>query len=76
MCLVSVKARKGHQIPQAGVMGSFELPCRYWELNLGPPKEQPVLLTPGREAISENINNSSPPPPPPSCSSSANPGAA
>jgi hypothetical protein len=26
-------------------MGSCDLPCGYWELNLGPLQEQPVLVT-------------------------------
>ena len=28
-----------------GVTDHCELPCRYWKLNLGPLKEQPVFLT-------------------------------
>ena len=31
--------------PETGVTDSCELPCGYWELNLGPLKEQPVPLT-------------------------------
>jgi hypothetical protein len=27
-----------------GVRDSYELPCGCWELNLGPPEKQPVLL--------------------------------
>jgi hypothetical protein len=36
----------GSWIPlkQAGVIDSYELPRGCWELNLGPLKEQPVLL--------------------------------
>jgi hypothetical protein len=38
------------------VTDSFELPCGYWELNLGPLKEQPVLLTtkPSPRFLKEN----------------------
>jgi hypothetical protein len=28
-----------------GIIDSYELPCRYWESNLGPLEEQPELLT-------------------------------
>lgn len=31
--------------PETGVIDSYELPCRLWELNPGPLKEQLVLLT-------------------------------
>jgi hypothetical protein len=31
--------------PGAGVIGPCELACGFWELNLGPLEEQPVLLT-------------------------------
>ena len=31
--------------PGTGATDSCELPCGCWELNLGPPREQPVLLT-------------------------------
>ena len=33
-----------HQIPGTGVTDRGELPCRCWELNLGPLEEQPVLF--------------------------------
>ena len=29
---------------ETGIKGSYELPCGYWDLNLG-PMEEPVLLT-------------------------------
>jgi hypothetical protein len=29
----------------SGVTGSYELPCGYWEFNLGPLEEQPVFIT-------------------------------
>lgn len=32
--------------PGTGARAACELPCRPWELNTGPPKEEPVLLTP------------------------------
>ena len=31
--------------PGTGATDNCELPCGYWELNLGPLEEQPVLLT-------------------------------
>lgn len=41
LCLWSVpeKARKG-----TGVTGGCELPCMYWERNLDPLEEKPVLI--------------------------------
>jgi hypothetical protein len=30
--------------PGIALTDGSELPCRYWELNLGPPDEQPALL--------------------------------
>lgn len=37
--------QKNIRYPGTGVTDGFKLPCEYWELNLGPLKEQPVLLT-------------------------------
>ena len=37
--------RKGDGIPDTGVRDGCEPPCGFWELNLGPLKEQQVLLT-------------------------------
>jgi hypothetical protein len=33
------------RFPATGVTDSCELPCGFWELNLGPLEEQSVLLT-------------------------------
>ena len=40
------EVRRGCWLPSDGVVESCELPCGCWELNLGPLKDQPVLLTP------------------------------
>jgi E3 ubiquitin-protein ligase NEDD4 len=39
ICLRGVKS------PGTGVTDSCELPCGFWELNLGPLEKQQVLLT-------------------------------
>jgi hypothetical protein len=36
---------EGVRSPETGIANSCELPYECWELNLGPLKEQPVLLT-------------------------------
>lgn len=41
------EGQKNIRYPRAGVTDDFKLPCEYWELNLGPLKKQPVLLTIG-----------------------------
>ena len=41
----AMEDRKGRQISAVGVTDVWELPCGCWELNPGPLKEQPVLLT-------------------------------
>ena len=33
------------RFPGTGITENCELPCRSWELNPGPLKKQPVLLT-------------------------------
>lgn len=47
LCLVFVEVRRGSQFPETGVTDSCKFPCRSWELNLGPSKEQSLLLTTG-----------------------------
>jgi hypothetical protein len=42
MCLQ--RQEEGIGSPGTRITGC-ELPCRYWELNLDPQEEQPVLLT-------------------------------
>ena len=39
------KPEEGIGSPGAGVTNGCEPPCGCWESNLGPPGEQPVLLT-------------------------------
>lgn len=39
-CLGLPQAYKDHWIPEAAVIGSSELLCRYWELNAGSLNEQ------------------------------------
>lgn len=41
------EGQKNIRYPRTGVTDDFKLPCEYWELNLGPLKKQPVLLTIG-----------------------------
>jgi hypothetical protein len=36
---------EGVKCPGTGATDSCELPCGYWELNLDPLEEHPVLLT-------------------------------
>jgi hypothetical protein len=50
MSAVSSETRRGHWNSGTGVTDSSELPCGYWELNSGPPEEQPVLLIPEPQA--------------------------
>lgn len=45
VCLVPTEGRKGIGSPGIGVTVDCELPCGFWELNLCPLEEQPVLLT-------------------------------
>lgn len=45
VCLVPVEAGEGARCPRTDVADSYELPCRFWELNLQLLKEKPVLLT-------------------------------
>ena len=42
---VSMMPSEGVESSETGVTGGCELPCKCWELNLGPLLEQPVLLT-------------------------------
>lgn len=42
--LVPPEARKGHWSPWNWSY-RLESPCMWWESNLSPPEEQPVLLT-------------------------------
>ena len=44
LCL-NVFLCEGARYPGTGVIDNCKLPCGYWELNLGPLEEQPVLLT-------------------------------
>jgi hypothetical protein len=37
--------REGIEYPGTGLTDSCELSCGCWELNSGPPEEQPVLST-------------------------------
>jgi hypothetical protein len=43
--LTACMSVQGIRYPGTGVTDSFELPCRYWELNSGLLEEQLVLLT-------------------------------
>lgn len=45
VCLVPKEVRKSVEFPGTGVMDKCEPLCGCWELNLGLPQEQPVLLT-------------------------------
>lgn len=48
MCQMHISVQKpeeGIGSPGAGVIEGCELPWRYWELNLDPMEEQPVLFT-------------------------------
>jgi hypothetical protein len=38
------RSEEGIMAPRTGVTDNFELPWRYWELDLGPLKEQQALL--------------------------------
>lgn len=40
-----LKPDENMRSPGTGVIGSCELLCEYWDLNLGPVEKQPVLLT-------------------------------
>lgn len=42
--LVAMEVRRSHQIIAPRVMDGYELPCRCWDPNLGPMKEQHVPL--------------------------------
>lgn len=42
---VHAHSEEGVEFPRIGVTDGCELWCRHWELNLGPMKEQQVLLT-------------------------------
>jgi hypothetical protein len=42
---VLTRPEKGVRFSGLGVTGGFKLLCEYWESNLGPLQEQPVLLT-------------------------------
>lgn len=44
--------------PETGARAACELPRRPWDLNTGPPKEEPVLLTP-ESFLQGLISNSS-----------------
>jgi hypothetical protein len=44
VCLVPAEARSV-RAQETGVIDSCELPCGCWELNPGPLKEQPVLVS-------------------------------
>ena len=49
MCIAVLPACMSLKVPDPlglGVIDSCELPCWYWELNLGPLEEQLVLSTP------------------------------
>ena len=41
------EVRRGHWIPWNWSCGGYELPCGYWESNLGPLQGQQMLLTTG-----------------------------
>lgn len=43
-CLCEAKEDRHICFPGTGIIDSYELPGRYWEYNLDPQKEQPVLL--------------------------------
>lgn len=47
VCMGFFEGQKNIRYPGTGVTDGFKLPCEYWELNLGPLKKQPVLLTIG-----------------------------
>jgi hypothetical protein len=42
-----LRPEEGAGSPSTAVADGCELPCGYWEPNLGPLREQPVLLTTG-----------------------------
>lgn len=43
----AVPVEEGEDVgtPATGVLGAYELPCGYWQWNLGPLQDQQVLLT-------------------------------
>ena len=45
VCLLPEYTIEGIKSPRMRVTDSYELPCKCWQLNLGPLEEQPVLLT-------------------------------
>lgn len=47
VCMGFFEGQKNIRYPGTGVTDGFKLPCECWELNLGPLKKQPVLLTIG-----------------------------
>lgn len=43
--LLSMEDRQGIRSPRIGITNSYKPPCKYWESNLHPQKEQSVFLT-------------------------------
>jgi hypothetical protein len=43
--LLPEEAKRWHWMPWTAIRNGWELPNRFWELNLGPLEDQPVLST-------------------------------
>lgn len=44
-CLLPQRPDESIGSPLTGVTMGCELPCLFWESNIGPPEEKPVFLT-------------------------------